>query len=429
MTASIIVLGILLLFSAFFSGAEIALVSISDLRTRHLVEQKKRNARLLQRLKSDPQKLLITVLIGNNIANVGASSLATTVSFSILQNFQINDFMSYGIGITTGIMTLLILIFGEISPKSYCISNAEKVALGISPVIRFFVILFSPLVWLLSLITRLTSVNYLSNRFPLVTEEEVRTIVKIGEEEGSIQQEEKEMIHNVFDLDKTEVSSIITPRVDMFVLEAAISINETIEKIKDKIYSRIPVYEENIDKIVGIAYAKDILHAGLSGKGNDLLKSLIHPAIFIPENMMVNVLLEQFKKQKSHIAVVVDEHGGIAGLVTIEDVLEELVGEIYDETDKPEKLVTTIDESTYKIIAKINIGELNEMLDLSLSEDESYDTLSGFILYKAGEIPKEGDVITVDNLTLTVNKVEEHRIIEVILKKEPPKPEVPPQQN
>ncbi|MFC1728760.1 hemolysin family protein [candidate division KSB1 bacterium] len=419
MTFSIIILGILLLFSAFFSGAEIAVMSLSELRVRHLVEMKKRNARLLRRLKSNTHKLLITILVGNNLANIGAASYATTVSITFLQQFELNNVTSLGIGVTTGLMTLLILIFGEITPKAYCITHAEAVALKITPVLQFFEWLFSPLVWFLKFFTRLTSKVYLSKRYPLVTEDEVRTIVKIGEEEGAIQQEEKEMIHNVFELDNTEVSSVMTPRVDMFVLESTLTIQEAVKKIQDKVYSRIPVFEENIDRIIGIAHAKDILHAALSGKGESALGEIVRPAIFIPNSMMINVLLHHFKKQKTHIALVIDEHGGIAGLVTIEDVLEEIVGEIYDETDKPELLISPIDSDTYKIAAKINIGDLNEMLELDLNEHESFETLSGLILHQLGQIPQEGDVVHIDNITLRVSKIEEHRIVEVVLTKNP----------
>jgi len=396
------------------------MMSVSELRLRHLVEEKKRHARRLQKLKADPHRLLITVLIGNNLANIGAASLATSLSFTIFQRLHFSDAATYGVGITTGVMTLLILIFGEITPKAYCIDNAEKVSLRIVPVLLLFRWIFTPLAWALSLFTRITSGGYLDKRYPLVTEDEVRTIVKIGEEEGVIDHEEKKMIHNVFEMDNTEVSSVMTPRVDMVAFESTLTVNEAIDKIKDKVYSRLPVFEDNIDKIIGIAYAKDILHEGLSGKGDKLLKDVVQPANFVPENMMINILLRQFRKQKSHIAVVIDEHGGVAGLVTIEDVLEELVGEIYDETDKPEKLVTLIDECTYKVMAKINIGDLNDMTGFDLKEDESYDTLSGFILHELGEIPEEGTVIRVDNISMTVGRVEKHRIIEVFMKKEPP---------
>ncbi|KPK91356.1 hypothetical protein AMJ80_07415 [bacterium SM23_31] len=420
MILPVILLVVLLFFSAFFSGAEIAFMSLSDLKVRHLIEQNKRNSRLLRKLKSKPNKLLITVLIGNNLANVGASALATMVSIGILSDLDLGDTLGYSVGITTGVMTLLILIFGEISPKSYCIHHAEQVALNIAPIIRTFQWIFSPVAWFLNVLTRATAGDFFSKRYPLVTEEEVRTIVKIGEEEGVIKQEEKEMIHNVFEMDNTDVASVMTPRLDMFALDESLTINDAIKEIEDVAFSRIPAYEQSIDKIVGIVYRKDILHAGLRNEGNNPLSSIIQPAIFVPENMMIDALLREFKKQKNHLALVVDEHGGIAGLVTFEDVLEELIGEIYDETDELEQPVVQVDENTFKVSAKLNINEINEMLDLDLEEDDSYDTLSGLILLHLGHIPEKGENIEIDNLSLTVNKVEEHRITEVIIKKRKP---------
>ena len=416
----VILLVILLLFSAFFSGAEIAFMSLSDLRVRYLIEQNKRNARLLQNLKSTPNKLLITILIGNNLANIGAAALATTLSLQILNNGDNLGHLGYSVGIATGVMTLLILIFGEISPKSYCIRHAEQVALTIAPVIKIFQWIFSPVAWILNILTRANTGDYFSKRYPLVTEEEVRTIVKIGEEEGVIKQEEKEMIHNVFEMDNTDVASVMTPRLDMFVLDESLTINDALKDIEDVVFSRIPVFQENIDKITGIVYRKDILRAGLRNEGNNPLASIVQPAIFVPENMMIDALLREFKKQKNHLALVVDEHGGIAGLVTFEDVLEELLGEIYDETDKLEQPVVQLDENTFKVSAKLNINEINEMLDLHLKEDDAYDTLSGLILLHLEHIPEKGESVKIGSLSLTVNKVEEHRITEVIIKKEKP---------
>ena len=393
-------------------------MSLSELKVRHLTEEKRRNARLLQRLKSNPDKLLVTVLVGNNLANIGAAALATSLSIQILQQMNFSDAPTYGAGIATGVMTLLILIFGEIYPKSYCFHHTVQVALAIAPAIQFFQWIFAPVEWVLSLISRTTKSDALSKRYPMITEEEVRTIVKIGEEEGVIKQEEKEMIHNVFEMDNTDVASVMTPRLDMFALDSGMTIEEVLEKIEIVGYSRIPVYEQNIDKILGVVYRKDILLAGLHNEGDKSITSIMLPALFVPENMMIDSLLRQFRKQKNHMSLVVDEHGGIAGLVTFEDILEELVGEIYDETDVLENPVIQVDENTFKVSAKLNITEINELLDLHLKEDDSYDTLSGLILFRLGHIPEKGETLKIDSLLLTVNKIEEHRITEVIINKE-----------
>ena len=272
----------------------------------------------------------------------------------------------------------------------------------------------------MNIINRTITGDAFYRRYPLITEEEVRTIVKIGEEEGVIKQEEKEMIHNVFEMDNTDVASVMTPRLDMYTFDSELTIDEALNEIENVVYSRIPVYEKRIDNVKGIVYRKDILRAGLRNEGEKKLKSIVQPAQFVPENMMIDALLSHFKMKKNHLAMVVDEHGGIAGLVTIEDVLEELVGEIYDETDELEQPWVQVNENTYKVSAKLNINEINEMLNLHLKEDDSYDTLSGLVLYYLGHIPEKGESIKIDSLLLTVSKVEEHRITEVIITKEQP---------
>ncbi len=423
MTFPIILLIILIFFSAFFSGAEIAFMSISRLKVRHLIEQKKRNARLLERLKSNPNKLLITVLIGNNLANIGATALAATVTIELLRRMQISEALGYGAGITTGFMTILILIFGEIYPKSFCVHHAIPVAQFLAPVVTFFQFIFSPFTKALLLLMKYTTGDTYLKQYPLVTEDEVITMVKLGEEEGAIKQEEKELINNVFELDNTEVAEVMTPRLDMFTLDGSITVKETLEvfnKLDNIVFSRIPVYEENIDKISGVVLRKDILFSGLQNQHQKKIKSIMQPALFVPENMMIDALLRQFKKQKNHMALVVDEHGGIAGLVTFEDVLEELVGEIYDETDKPEYPVVQLSENTYRVSAKLNISEINEMLEIKIEENEAYDTVSGLVLYHLGHIPHKGEKLIVDRLRFIVNKIKERRITEVIVRIEPP---------
>lgn len=415
MTFPLILLAVLIFFSAFFSGAEIAFMSLSDLKVRHLFEQKVRNSGLLTRLKSKPHKLLVTVLIGNNLANVGASAIATSLTINILNSYNVASALSYGAGISTGIMTILILLFGEIYPKTFCMNHAERVALTISPLMKVFQLIFSPIAWFINLSNRIGSGDTYLRKYPLVTEEEVRTIVKIGEEEGVIKQEEKEIIHNVFELDNTEVAAVMTPRLDMFTFESEMTIGKALKARNTLTFSRIPVHQQSVDKILGVVYVKDILQAGLSDKKADLITSIMKPAVFVPENMMVDALLRQFKKEKNHMALVVDEHGGIAGLVTFEDVLEELVGEIYDETDPLEQPVKRISDDTFKISAKLNIHDANELLDLNLEDDDAYDTISGLILFHLGHIPEKGETVEIDSLKLTVNEMQENRITEVII--------------
>ena len=415
-----ILLIILIGLSAFFSGAEIAFISLSDHKVRSLVEHGVRNAHLVQRLKSNPHNLLVTVLIGNNLVNIGASSLATVITVDLFTRLGFSSAVGYGAGFATGIMTLVILLFGEIIPKSYCSLHSARIALVFAPAVQMFYWLFTPIMYVLSLFYPSIKADYLNKRYPSITEDEVRTLVKIGEEEGVIKQEETQIIHNVFEMDDTDVASIMVPRLDMFTMDSALTVREAIQKIENVPYSRIPVYSENLDNIVGVILRKELLQAGLRNEYDKTLKSIMQEAHFVPESTMVNTLLMQFKKQKIHLALVVDEHGGIDGLVTIEDILEELVGEIYDKKDTFEQPIKKIDENTYRVSGKLNISEINEQLHIHLTEDDSYDTLSGLILNRLGHIPKEGESVTEDVFTLTVSKVAKHRIIEVIVKKEQP---------
>jgi len=396
-------------------------MSLSDLKVRSLVEHRVRNAHLVQKLKSKPNDVLVTILIGNNLVNIGATSIATIVTVKIFQRFGVSEALGYGAGFATGIMTLVILLFGEIIPKSYCVLHSARIALIFAPAVQLFQWLFTPITYLLSICYRSIKTDYLHKRYPVITEDEVRTIVKIGEEEGVIKQEETKIIHNVFEMGDTDVASVMVPRLDMFTLDSALTIGEALQKIENVPYSRIPVYSDTLDNIIGVVLRKNILQAGLRNERDKTLKSIMHEAHFVPENTMIDTLLMQFKEQKSHLALVVDEHGGIAGLVTIEDVLEELVGEIYDEKDTFEQPIKQIDENTYRVSAKLNISEINEQLKIYLAENDSYDTLSGFMLHRFGHIPKEGESVKEDVLTLTVSNVAKHRIIEVIVKREQPK--------
>jgi len=407
----IILLIVLVLFSAFFSASETALMSITKLKVLHLIEQKKKNAKIVYDLKMNPHRLLVTILIGNNIVNISAASIAGVIGREIFKN--------YGLGIAIAVMTLVILIFGEIIPKTYSVKYDEKMSLFVAPIILFFTYLFHPIHISLDFVNRLVGIIVPEIKKPLITEAELRTIVKFGEHEGSIKKEEEEMIYSVFEMDDTEVKEIMVPRVDMFSLNQNRKISEVIQEIIEKGYSRIPVYGKTVDNIKGIVYIKDILPFLKKGNLDVRLKEIMKPAIFVTENKRINTLLKQFKENKIHIALVVDEYGGIQGLVTIEDILEELVGEIYDETDVPEKLIKIIDKNVSKINGGTNLDEVNEILSLNLEKTEDYETISGYILYKIGRIPTEGETIFLENLKFNINEMEGNRIKEVTLTKIP----------
>ena len=262
----------------------------------------------------------------------------------------------------------------------------------------------------------------------IFTEDELKTVIKLGAEEGTIDTEEKEMIHSVLDLDKTRVKEILIPRTDMFALDYNNQLKDVIGEILDSGFSRIPVYEEQVDSIKGIIFVKDLIEHILKSKLDIHLKEIMRPAKFVPENMNLFDLLTTFRDENIHIALVVNEHGGIEGLVTIEDVLEELVGEIYDETDEPEKLIKETKTDVYKILGKTPIEEINENLDLIIEKTESYDTISGLILEEIGRIPEEGETLNFEYFDIKILKVQDNRINEIELTRKNVNPPEEPQE-
>lgn len=390
-------------------------MSLSKLKVMHLVEQKRKNAHTLERLKENPHRLLITILIGNNLANIGASAFATSVA---MQRFE-----DYGISITIGVMTFVILIFGEITPKSYCIRNAENISLLVSPVILGFSYLFYPITLGLDFISAIINKLSPASVNPMITEEELRTIIKASEGEGSIDTEEGEMIHRVLELNDTTVEEVMTPRTDMYTLEWTSKIKDVLSEIIDSGFSRIPIFSKRVDKTKGVVYVKDILKYLGEGKGDTMLKEIMKPVLYVPGNIFINSMLKLFKQKKRHIAMVVDEYGGMQGLVTIEDILEELVGEIYDESDIPESLITQMNSKVARVSGKVSLEDLNDALDLSLEVNGDYETISGFILHKLSRIPVTGEEIELDSITIKVERVEDNRIKELtITKKEQTEP-------
>ncbi len=398
------VLLILLFFSGFFSSAETALFSISRTRAIHLAKENGRTYKLIWQMKRDPHRLLSTILIGNNVVNVGASALATSLTIQMVS--------SNAVGVTTGIMTLLILVFGEVFPKSIATRNNLMVARIVIVPIYWMSIVFYPIILFLNFIPRLTGKI---KKTPSLTEEELMTYVEVVEEEGEIKEEEKEFIHNIFEFDDTNASEIMTPRGDMFALD----IDETPDfgKIGKSGFTRIPVYMDTIDNIVGIINIKDIFIHQSTAEDEPNIKKLMNRPYFIPENKKLDQLLHQFKKRKHHIAIVVDEHGGVAGLITMEDVLEEIVGEISDESDKVEPHITRIRENEWAVLGKSEIDEVNETIPMNIPESMGYDTFSGYILDQIGRIPTEKETFSVGDFKVTVKAMDGNRIIEYIIKK------------
>ena len=401
---SIVLMGLLIL-SGFFSSAETALFSIGKTRIRHRAKQGDRAFILIERMKANPHRLLSTILIGNNIVNVGAAAIATSIA--------IDMFSSYAVGLATGVMTLLILIFGEVLPKSIAERNNLFIGkMSIYPV-YWLSILFLPIILFLNFIPIITGKI---KRTPSVTEEELLTFVEVVEEEGEIKEEEKELIHNIFEFDDTNASEIMTPRADMFVLESDEKLD--LKAVAESGLTRIPVIEEDIDHVIGILNIKDLFMRLAKGNTEIDIREIMTKPYFVPENKKLDSLLRQFKRRKHHIAIVVDEHGGVSGLVTMEDALEEIVGEIRDETDKEEPHIVRKKSNEWIVLGKTDIEDVNETIGMEIPDTREYDTFSGFILDKIGKIPTEREEIVIDSFIITVEEKDGIRIVKYSVKQQ-----------
>lgn len=410
LSTQILILILLLIISGFFSSAETALFSISKAKAIHMAKKKGQINALILKMKEDPHRLLSTILIGNNIVNVGASAYATAVTIKLVDH--------NAVGIATGIMTFLILVFGEIFPKSIATRNNVLIAKMVILPIFWLSIMFYPMILLLNFIPRITGKIQKKQR---VTEEELLTIVEVVEKEGEIKEEERELIHNIFEFDDTAASEILTPRADMFVIDVNKQLN--LKDIVQSGFTRIPVIDGDIDHVIGILNIKDLLlHHSMSDAPVDV-RRIMREAYFVPENKKLDNLLHQFKKRKQHMAIVVDEHGGVSGLITLEDALEEIVGEIVDETDRFEPLIVKLNKNEWRVLGKTEIDEINEVLGLNIPDDGDYDTFSGYVLDVIGRIPHEKEEIAFDKFTVVVNAMEGNRINEYLVRKiQPPPP-------
>lgn len=398
---------VLLLLSAFFSGSETALISLNKIRVRRLMEKNVKNAFVIHRLLKHPNKMLATILVGNNLVNIAAASIATSLA--------INVFGSKGIGIAIGIMTFLVLVFGEITPKGFAMRNAERISLKIARPIEILVRILYPVVKVLTILTNpiIKAVGGEVKKLgPLVTEGEIKMLIDVGEEEGVIEKGEKEMIEGIFEFGETTVKEVLVPRIDMDCIDAEASFEEVLNLVVETGHSRIPIYEKSIDNIIGILHTKDLLKFLKEGRTDISIKETLKPAYFVPETKKLDDLLRELQRQKIHMAIVVDEYGGIAGLVTLEDLLEEIVGEIADEYDIEEAPLQRIDDRTAIVDAKMNIGEVNESLGIALPEGD-FESVGGLIFKMLDKIPTEGEKIVIGNVTIIVGKMEGQRMAKV----------------
>jgi len=403
----LIILIISLILCAMASGAETALTSVSRIKLKNLVEEGDKKALEIERLTANPNIFLSTILVVNSVAVIIASSMTTVLALRFFPN--------YGELIGTILISLVVLIFCEITPKTTAVQNPIRWARVLVNPVRAAAWLLHPLIVALSAITntlvRLMG-GQMKHRGPFVTEEELRLLVNVGEEEGVLEEEETDMIHSIFEFADTTVREVMIPRIDMITLESDATVDEAVDLALQGGFSRIPVYEETIDNIIGVLFTKDMLKQLREGHNSLPIRELVRPPYFVPESKKLDDLLHEIRQKRTHMAIVVDEYGSVAGLVTIEDLVEEIVGDIQDEYDREENLYEQVSQSEYIFDAKINLDEFNELMNTDL-ENEGYDTLGGFLLGQLDKIPVAGDTITFKNLTFTVLTTRGLRITKV----------------
>ena len=403
----LIILGFLLLLSGFFSSAETALTTVNKLRIRSLAEDNGKEAKIVNKLIEKPSKMLSAILIGNNIVNLTASSLATTLT--------INHFENIGVGITTGILTIFILIFGEITPKTLATIYSEKLSLKYGRVINLLTKIMTPAIYLINQISLGVLMLFHINphaKSSIITEDELRTIVEVSHEEGVIESDEKRMITNVVDFGDSLAKDVMVPRVDMVYAEISLTYDELVELFSVDKYTRMPVYSESRDNVLGIVNLKDIFFYH-GNKEDFCIENIMREPYFTYEYKKTSDLLKEMRKDSVSLAIVLDEYGSTAGLITLEDLLEEIVGEIRDEYDDDEEdSIRLIAENEYIADGNTKLDEINEIIGLDLESDD-YDSIAGHMIYLLDHLPEVGESITDNNVIYTVDAVEKNRIDKV----------------
>jgi len=405
-TWQIIALVILLGFSAFFSASETCLMTLSKIRLRHMVDSEIKGADRINKLLKNPSKLLGGILVGNNITNIGASALATSLA--------IKYWGDSGIGIATAVMTILVLIFGEITPKSLAAQNSEKMALKVARPISLITFILNPLIIVLIYITN-AFIKILGGEInkqkPFITEEELKTMVSVSHEEGVLEGEEKQMIYNVFEFGDSQAKDVMTPRTDMIVANVDSTYDELIKIFKEEQFSRLPIYQETIDNIIGVLYLKDLIFFEDEKEGFTIEKHMRVP-YFTYEFKSTVDLFADMRLKRVPIAILLDEYGGTAGLVTIEDLVEEIVGDIDDEYDDDTDQIEVIKEDEFIVAGNTRINLVNEMIGLNI-ESEDFDTIGGYVTGILGRLPKTGETINYNDIKFIIQNTSRNRIVKL----------------
>ncbi|MBB6624919.1 HlyC/CorC family transporter [Clostridium gasigenes] len=401
-TWQIVLLIILLVMSAFFSMSETALMSLSKIRIRHMVDEGMKGAKLVAKLTEEPNKLLGAILIGNNIVNIGASALATSLA--------LRAFGESGVGIVTVVMTILVLIFGEITPKSFAKQKSEQVSLRVSKPINIVVKVFRPLIFVFTAISsvfiRILGCDPKASE-SFITQEELRTMVGVSEEEGVLEGVEKEMIFNIFDFVDSQVKDVMVQRVDVVAVDVNANYEEILDVIKKEQFSRIPVYDQTIDDIVGALYVKDLIIAG-QNKENFKVIDYIRAPYYTFEFKKIKELFSEMKKTRNHLAVVLDEYGGTVGIVTIEDLIEEVFGDIEDEYDDENNEIEVVKEDEYIVDGSARLDDLSELIGVNM-ESEEFDSVGGLMIGELGRFPEQGEEVLLHNIRFVAEDIDINR--------------------
>ena len=401
---TVLTLLFLVLLSAYFSATEIAFSALNRIRVNNMSENGSKRAALVLRLYDNYDKLLSTILVGNNIVNISAASLSAVLFLKYFENT--------GIMMSTVIITAVVLIFGEVTPKSLAKESPERFALASAPLLSLFMLILTPVNYLFAQWKKFLSAIFKSSSDDrAITEQELLSIVEIAEHEGAIDEEDKQLIHNAIEYNDTQAYDILTPRMNIVGISKGAPVDDIAELFLESGYTRIPVYNESIDNIIGVVHLRDFLEYVMKKKAD--LDSIISPAVFVAPSIKISDLFKRLQKEKLHMVFVTDEYGGTAGVVTMEDILEELVGEIWDESDEIIEEFVYLEENKYKVLCSADIEKMFEFFNLT-GESES-STVGGWIMDILGKIPEEGDSFEYKNLSITVQKTGRRKALECIV--------------
>ncbi len=410
----IVALVALLLLSGFFSGSEAAFLSLGKLRLRHRIEEGEKQAIHIAKMLENMERFLGTILVGNTLANVALSAIATGIA---IRRFGPTMGVAAATVIATAAVTIVLLIVGELAPKTLAASRPRRFAYSVVYALEWVTLVLRPLVAVVRIMAwpliRLTGVKS-ATVGPLVTEEDIKMMFHVGQEEGVLEEHEKRMLRSVIEFEDTMVKEVMVPRLDIVAIPEDATFEQVVELAMAKGYSRMPVYRDDLDHIVGIAHVKELL-AVVNDRDLIRLPDMVRKPYFVPDTMKIGRLLREFQLRKVHIAIVIDEFGAVAGLVTLEDLVEEIVGEIQDEYDEEEMEVMSLPDGSRKVQARMDLDDFNEFFDVEIPEGD-YDTIGGFIISLLGRIPNPGEELTYESLNFKATEVEGHRLMKVLVR-------------